>query len=116
MREMLAPTQALVGTKMDKDVYIITDGRFSGASSGPAIGYVSPEAYDGGLIGILQNGDIISIDLNKKMLNVELTELEIKQRFKEKKEFVKKVNSPFLQRYRENVTSAERGAVFLEEE
>ena len=50
------------------------------------------------------------------MLNVELTELEIKQRFKEKKEFVKKVNSPFLQRYRENVTSAERGAVFLEEE
>ena len=70
MREMLVPTSALVGMKLDKDVALITDGRFSGASTGPVIGHCSPEAADGGPIALVEEGDLIEIDVMGRKLNI----------------------------------------------
>lgn len=81
MREMLNPTSALAGMEI-KDVGLITDGRFSGGTRGPCIGHVSPEAMEDGPIAAIQNGDIIEIDINNRLINVELSEEEIAERLK----------------------------------
>ena len=79
MREMLAPTAMIAGMGLDKDVALITDGRFSGATRGASIGHVSPEAASGGTIGIIQDGDIIEIDIPNRKLNVKLSDEEIEK-------------------------------------
>ncbi len=111
MREMLSPTSSIAGMGLDKDVALITDGRFSGASRGASIGHVSPEAMAGGLIGILKDGDIIQIDIPGRKLAVDISDEEIAKR---KAEYVKpepKVKSGYLARYAKLVTSANTGAV-----
>lgn len=111
MREMLSPTSSIAGMGLDKDVALITDGRFSGASRGASIGHVSPEAMSGGLIGLLKDGDPIHIDIPGRKLSVELSEEEIAAR---KAAYVKpepKVRSGYLARYAKLVTSANTGAV-----
>jgi len=111
MREMLSPTSSIAGMGLDKDVALITDGRFSGASRGASIGHVSPEAMSGGLIGLLADGDIIHIDIPGRKLSVALSEEEIADR---KAAYVKpepKVKSGYLARYAKLVTSANTGAV-----
>ncbi len=111
MREMLSPTSSIAGMGLDKDVALITDGRFSGASRGASIGHVSPEAMAGGLIGLIQDGDIIHIDIPNRVLEVQLSEEEIEAR---KAAYVKpepKVKTGYLARYAKLVTSANTGAV-----
>jgi dihydroxy-acid dehydratase len=112
MREMLSPTSALAGMGMDKDVALITDGRFSGASRGAAIGHVSPEAAARGPIAALREGDMIEIDIPNKTLNVQLSDKEIRQRLVELPEFEPKVKTGYLARYTQMVSSADKGAVF----
>ena len=112
MREMLSPTSALAGMGMDKEVALITDGRFSGASRGAAIGHVSPEAAAGGPIAALREGDIIEINIPNKTLNVQLTAEDIRQRIAGLPEFEPKVKTGYLARYAQMVSSADRGAVF----
>ena len=112
MREMLSPTSALAGMGMDKEVALITDGRFSGASRGAAIGHVSPEAAAKGPIAALREGDIIEIDIPHKTLNAQLTDEEIRQRLDALPEFEPKVKTGYLARYTQMVSSADRGAVF----
>lgn len=111
MREMLNPTSALAGMGLDKTVALITDGRFSGASRGASIGHVSPEAADGGLIGLVQEGDIIDIDIPSYSINVRVSDEEFENR---KKNYVKpepKVKGGWLERYSRLVSSANTGAV-----
>jgi len=115
MREMLAPTSALCGMELDNDVALLTDGRFSGATRGAAIGHVSPEAAEKGPIGMIENGDMIKIDISNRELSVNLTEAELKKR--EEKWTLPERNIPstyYLKRYAHLVTSASTGAVFKE--
>ncbi|MFC1982180.1 dihydroxy-acid dehydratase [Chloroflexota bacterium] len=112
MREMLTPTSLLSGTGLDKEVALITDGRFSGGSRGAAIGHVSPEAASRGPIAALRNGDIISIDIPNYKLDVQLSDKEITSRFAQLGDFEPKVKTGYLKRYAENVCSASTGAVF----
>ncbi len=112
MREMLTPTSLLSGMGMDKEVALITDGRFSGASRGAAIGHVSPEAAGRGAIAALRDGDIIKIDIPSYRLDVELSDGEIAQRLAGLAEFEPKVKTGYLRRYAEKVGSASTGAVF----
>jgi dihydroxy-acid dehydratase len=112
MREMLAPTSRLAGMGLDKDVALLTDGRFSGATRGASIGHVSPEAAEGGLIGLVQNGDQIKIDMIACTIELLVDEKEIETR---RKNWVKpepKIKSGYLARYAKLVTSASTGAVF----
>ena len=110
MREMLTPTSAIVGMGLGADVALITDGRFSGGSRGAAIGHVSPEAADGGLIGLVQDGDTIHIDIPGRKLELVVPETEIEER---RKHFVPvDVKSPFLRRYAKLVTSASTGGAY----
>lgn len=111
MREMLTPTSAIVGAGLGDTVALITDGRFSGATRGAAIGHVCPEAAAGGLIGLLKDGDIIDIDITSCTLNARLSDDEISARRANFKPVVKPV-SGYLARYRQLVTSASDGAVF----
>ncbi|MDO5140497.1 MAG: dihydroxy-acid dehydratase, partial [Eubacteriales bacterium] len=111
MREMLVPTSALVGMKLDKDVALITDGRFSGASRGAAIGHVSPEAAAGGRIGLLRDGDIIDIDMERYTINARVTEEEFEERRKTQSIPETWVKGGWLSRYQRMVTSADEGAV-----
>ena len=112
MREMLTPTSLLAGMGMDKEVALITDGRFSGATRGAAIGHVSPEAASKGPIAILKNGDIIKIDIPNYKLDVELSDKEISRRRAQLAEFEPKIKSGYLRYYAERVGSASTGAVF----
>ncbi|ONI45019.1 dihydroxy-acid dehydratase [Candidatus Epulonipiscioides gigas] len=112
MREMLSPTATLAGMGLDKDVALITDGRFSGATRGASIGHVSPEAAEGGLISIVQNGDIINIDMNKCTINLNVAQEEIDNRYKNLVQPEPKVKTGYLARYAKLVTSASTGAVF----
>ena len=112
MREMLTPTAILSGMGMDKEVALITDGRFSGATRGAAIGHVSPEAASRGPIAALKDGDIIKIDIENYKLDVELSDKEISERLAKLADFEPKVKTGYLQRYAEKVTSASTGAVF----
>jgi dihydroxy-acid dehydratase len=112
MREMLTPTSLLSGMGMDDKVALITDGRFSGASRGAAIGHVSPEAAERGPIAAIKEGDIIKIDIPNHKLEAELTPKEIEQRLNLLPPFEPKVKTGYLKRYADNVTSASTGAVF----
>jgi dihydroxy-acid dehydratase len=112
MREMLAPTAFLSGMGMDKEVALITDGRFSGASRGAAIGHVSPEAVSRGPIAALRDGDIIKIDIPNYKLEVELSDKEMTERLARLGEFEPKVKTGYLRYYAEKVDSASTGAVF----
>ena len=111
MREMLVPTSALAGMGLDMDVALITDGRFSGASRGASIGHVSPEAAAGGEIGLLRDGDIIDIDMDKYTINARVTKEEFEARRKEQKPHESWVKSGWLARYQRMVSSADEGAV-----
>ena len=110
MREMLTPTSAIVGAGLGDRVALITDGRFSGATRGAAIGHVCPEAAEGGTIGIIEDGDIIDIDIPACSLNVRLTDKQIKERKDAFKPLVKPI-AGYLKRYCDSVTSASDGAV-----
>ena len=112
MREMLAPTSRLAGMGLDKDVALITDGRFSGATRGASIGHVSPEAAEGGLIGLVEDGDLIHIDMNKCTIELLVSEEEIARRRANWKKPAPKVTTGYLARYAKLVTSAATGAVF----
>ena len=112
MQEMLSPTSALAGIGMDKEVALITDGRFSGASRGSAIGHVSPEAAAKGPIAALEDGDIIEIDIPGNTLNVRLSAEEIQKRLDALPGFEPKIKSGYLARYATMVSSADKGAVF----
>jgi dihydroxy-acid dehydratase len=112
MQEMLSPTAALAGMGMDREVALITDGRFSGASRGSAIGHVSPEAAAKGPIAAIKDGDIIDIDIPNKKLDVRLPEDEIQKRLAALPEFEPKIKSGYLARYATMVSSADKGAVF----
>ena len=111
MREMLAPTSAIVGMGLAESVALITDGRFSGGSKGPCIGHISPEASAGGTIAILKDGDIITIDIPNRKLEVKLTKLEIEKRFKNWKSIAPKIKTGYLGRYAKLVSSADKGAI-----
>ena len=111
MREMLAPTSAIVGMGLAESVALITDGRFSGGSKGPCIGHISPEASAGGTIAILKDGDIITIDIPNRKLEVKLTKLEIEKRFKNWKAIAPKIKTGYLGRYAKLVSSADKGAI-----
>ncbi|MBW8383327.1 MAG: dihydroxy-acid dehydratase, partial [Youngiibacter sp.] len=111
MREMLAPTSAIVGMGLDSDVALITDGRFSGATRGAAIGHVSPEAALGGNIGLLREGDILDIDMVKGTINARLSDEEFEARRKTHKILEPKIKTGVLARYAKLVTSASKGAV-----
>jgi len=113
MREMLAPTSAIAGIGMDKEVALITDGRFSGGTRGAAIGHISPEAAEGGPIAVVQDGDIIEIDIPAKQLRLHLSDEEIKQRLKHWKSPEPRIKSGYMYRYAQMVSSASTGAVFL---
>ncbi|MCX7991681.1 MAG: dihydroxy-acid dehydratase [Proteobacteria bacterium] len=114
MREMLSPTSALIGMGLGNSAALITDGRFSGGTQGPCIGHISPEAVEGGLIGLLKDGDEIVIDIPNRKLEALVSENEIEKRRKKFKP-LKKTLSGYLKRYSEFVTSAAYGAVLRED-
>ncbi len=113
MREMLSPTSAIAGMGLSKSVALITDGRFSGGTRGPCIGHVSPEALAGGPIGLLEEGDVISIDISERKLEVKVSDDELTERKKRWTPNPSEVEPrSYLARYRKLVTSAHTGAVF----
>ena len=114
MREMLTPTSLLSGMGMDKEVALITDGRFSGATRGAAIGHISPEAAEKGPIAALEDVDIIKIDIPHNILEVKLNQDEIKTRLASLPRFEPKIKTGYLRRYADKVTSASTGAVFAD--
>ncbi|NLY96793.1 MAG: dihydroxy-acid dehydratase [Clostridiaceae bacterium] len=111
MREMLNPTSAIVGMGLDKDVALITDGRFSGATRGAAIGHISPEAFSKGPIAAVQEGDLITIDIPKKTLTLNVEDSVIKKRLDAIPQPEPKVKKGWLHRYARMVSSADQGAV-----
>ena len=111
MREMLSPTSAIAGMGLDKDVALITDGRFSGATRGAAIGHVSPEAVNGGTIAYVQDGDIISIDIPNHSITLEVSDEELAKRKKITKILTKENLTGYLKRYAKMVSSADKGAI-----
>ena len=110
MREMLNPTSAIMGMGLGNSVALITDGRFSGATRGACIGHVSPEAASGGVIGVVEEGDIISIDIPNNKLELKISDEELAQRMAN---FVpkKKPLSGYLKRYAALVSSGAKGAI-----
>jgi dihydroxy-acid dehydratase len=114
MREMLSPTSSIVGMGLISEVALITDGRFSGGSTGAVFGHVSPEAAEGGPIALVQNGDTIEIDIKKRQINLLLDETELKTRRKNLKPYTPEVTEGLLKRYSHFVQSASTGAVFKE--
>lgn len=111
MREMLSPTAAIAGMGLSDSVALITDGRFSGGTRGPCIGHVSPEAMEGGPIALLKDGDVISIDIPKRKMDVLVSPSELKKRFKGWKRPGPKITKGWLSRYARHVSSAGEGAV-----
>ncbi|HBF4489283.1 TPA: dihydroxy-acid dehydratase [Clostridioides difficile] len=111
MKEMLSPTSAVAGMGLDKYVALLTDGRFSGATRGASIGHISPEAMEGGLIGLVEEGDIISINIPDKKLELKVDEVEIENRKLKFKPLEPKIKHGYLSRYAKLVTSANTGAV-----
>jgi len=112
MREMLAPTSAIVGMGLAESVALITDGRFSGGTKGPCIGHVSPEAMEGGPIGLIRDGDRIKIDIPGRRLDLLVSEEELARRREAWSPPEPKVKEGYLARYAELVTSASTGAVY----
>ncbi len=111
MREMLSPTSAIVGMKLDTTVALLTDGRFSGASCGAAIGHISPEAAAGGPIAYIKDGDKIAIDIPNYSLNLLVSDEEMEERKKTMKIREPKKLTGYLKRYAKNVSSADKGAI-----
>ena len=99
MPEMLIPTATIAGMGLSESVALITDGRFSGATRGPCIGHVAPEAFDGGPIAALKNGDKITIDIPNRLLKVELSDKELKERLAAWKPRKPKISKGYLSRY-----------------
>ena len=115
MREMLSPTSAIAGMGLDKEVALITDGRFSGATRGASIGHCSPEAADAGPIALVEDGDMIEIDIDKHALNLLVDESILSERRKNLKIKECPVKSGYLYRYSLHVSSADKGAILREE-
>jgi dihydroxy-acid dehydratase len=115
MQEMLSPTSAIMGRGLGNAVSLITDGRFSGATHGGCIGHVSPEAAAGGPIGLLKPGDRIRIDIDKRLLEVDLSEAEFKARRAAWRPPEPRVKGGWLHRYSRMVTSGSQGAVLKAE-
>jgi len=115
MQEMLSPTSLIMGMGLGDKVALITDGRFSGATRGASIGHVSPEAAEGGTIGLLKDGDIIDIDVDKHILSVQLSDDELATRRANFVEHKKDIKSKWLKRYRILVSNASKGAVLKTE-
>jgi dihydroxy-acid dehydratase len=111
MREMLSPTSAISGMGLGESVVLLTDGRFSGGTRGPCIGHISPEAAEGGPIGIVRNGDKIALDIPGRTLTIKLSNAEIKKRLAKWKPREPKIKSGWLARYAKVVTSANTGAI-----
>ena len=111
MQEMLGPTAAIKGVKLDDSVALITDGRFSGGTAGACIGHVSPEAASGGPIGLVQNGDIIEIDIPNRKISIELSNEELQKRAKKFKAPEPRYKTGYLARYAKMATSADTGAI-----
>ncbi|MDR2772583.1 MAG: dihydroxy-acid dehydratase [Elusimicrobiota bacterium] len=111
MREMLGPTSAIQGMGLADSVALLTDGRFSGGTRGPCIGHISPEAAAGGAIAAIQDGDIIKIDIPRRILKVELSDEEIKKRLLQVKPLQPKIKTGYLARYAKLVQSADTGAI-----
>ena len=111
MREMLSPTATIAGMGLSESVALITDGRFSGATRGPCIGHVSPEAAVGGPIGLLEDGDIIDIDVPKRKMNVKLSDEELAKRAKSWTEKEPNVKKGYLVRYSQLVQPAHKGSI-----
>jgi len=112
MREMLTPTSSIAGMGLDTEVALITDGRFSGGTRGAAIGHVSPEAAEGGLIALLEDGDPIAIDIPNRRIEAKLSEQDMEERRKIWQPVQKEIKSPLLRRYASMASSAAKGAVF----
>lgn len=111
MREMLSPTSAIAGAGLDKEVALITDGRFSGATRGASIGHISPEAANGGLIAYVKDGDIISINIPEYKIELKVSDEEIEKRKKEMPILKKTDITGYLKRYSKMVSSADKGAI-----
>ena len=111
MREMLNPTSALAGMKLDKSVALITDGRFSGASRGASIGHVAPEAAEGGEIALIKEGDIIDIDIPNNSVNVRVDGKELEARRSKLVSREPNIKTGWLARYARLVSSSDKGAV-----
>ena len=114
MREMLTPTSAIAGMGLDKDVALITDGRFSGGTRGAAIGHISPEAAEGGLIALVKEGDLIEIDIPSKKLSLHVDQTTLDKRRAAWRPPAPKIKEGYAYRYAKMVTSASTGAVFKE--
>ena len=114
MREMLSPTSAIVGMGLDKSVALLTDGRFSGGTRGAAIGHISPEAAEGGPIGLIKEGDTIVIDIPNKKIDLKVDKKELARRKKAFKPKEPSIKTGYLARYARMVTSASTGAIFKE--
>ncbi|MFH1594336.1 MAG: dihydroxy-acid dehydratase [Candidatus Omnitrophota bacterium] len=112
MREMLGPTSAIAGMGLGEDVALITDGRFSGGTRGISVGHIAPEAASGGPISVVKDGDQIVIDLNKRSIDVKLSQSELSGRLASCKEHEPKIKEGYLARYAKLVGSASKGAVF----
>jgi len=111
MREMLAPTSAVMGKGLGNDVALITDGRFSGGTHGFVVGHITPEAYDGGAIAVIKNGDTITIDAKTREINLGIPKSELKKRLSEWKRPKPKAEKGVLAKYAKLVSSASEGAV-----
>ncbi len=111
MREMLAVTAALAGQGLDKQVALITDGRFSGATRGASLGHCSPEAAVGGPIALVREGDRITLDINNYKIHLEVSDEELARRRAEWKAPAPKVSTGYLARYAKLVSSADKGAI-----
>jgi dihydroxy-acid dehydratase len=111
MREMLSPTSAVMGRGLGNDVALITDGRFSGGSHGFVVGHITPEAYEGGVIAVVKDGDSITIDAKRREINLNVPQSEIKKRLAAWKKPKPKANRGVLAKYARLVTSASEGAV-----
>jgi dihydroxy-acid dehydratase len=111
MREMLAPTAAIAGMGLSKEIALITDGRFSGGTRGPCIGHISPEAATGGPIAVIKDGDLISIDIPRRKIELKISKTEMEKRMRMWKPRKPKIQTGYLARYARFVESAARGAV-----
>jgi dihydroxy-acid dehydratase len=115
MQEMLGPTSLIMGMGLGESVALITDGRFSGATRGACIGHVSPEAAEGGVIGLVQDGDSITIDVEARSISVDVPDAELARRRESFRPKKKEVRSSWLRRYAHLVTNSARGAVMRTE-
>jgi len=115
MKEMLTPTSAIAGMGMDEQVALITDGRFSGGTRGAAIGHISPEAASGGLIGLIQENDTISINIPERKIELKVGTEELQKRRENWEPVVKDIQSSILRRYANSATSAAYGAKITKE-